>query len=73
MTTLNEQELPNDYPVHWDYLYVADGRLIVSDIQGTVLDLKRDLKKRGLSCEVITSCDREGRRKLYEEAKAKLS
>ena len=70
--TLDERELDNDYPVYWDYLYVADGRLIISDIQGTVLDLKRDLKKRGLSCEVITSCDIEGRRKLYEQAKESL-
>lgn len=72
MTTLNEKELSNDYPVYWDYLYKADGKLIRSDIQGTVLDLKRDLKSLGISCTVITNFDREGTQKLYEEVKEKL-
>lgn len=72
MTTLNEQELSNDYPVYLDYLYKADGRLIKSDIQGTVADLKRDLKSQGISCTVVTNFDREGTQKLYEEIKAKL-
>lgn len=72
MKTLNEQELSNDYPVYWDYLYKADGRLIRSDVQGTVADLKRDLKSLGISCTVITNFDREGTQKLYEEIKAKL-
>lgn len=66
MKTYNEQELPNDYPVHWDYLYVADGKVIRSDIQGTVADLKRDLRSLGISCNVITSCDISGRKKDLE-------
>lgn len=58
----NEKVLEDGYPVYWDYLYVADGKVIRSDVQGTVLDLKRDLKSLGISCSVITSCDIEGRR-----------
>ena len=34
---LNERELPNDDPVYIDYLYVCDGRVVRSDIQGTVM------------------------------------
>jgi len=56
---LNEKILENDYPVYWDYLYVCDGVVIRSDIQGTVLDLKRDRK-----CKEVTNCDIEGRKKL---------
>lgn len=59
---LNEKELSDDYPVFWDYLYVCDGKVIRSDIQGTVRDLKRDLRSyRKLEAKVITSCDIEGR------------
>lgn len=62
---LSETELPNDYPVYWDYLYVCDGKVVKSDIQGTVADLKRDLRShRKLEAKVITTCDIEGRRKL---------
>jgi hypothetical protein len=43
MNDLNEPILADDYPVHYSYLYVADGKLIISDVQGTVRDLKRDL------------------------------
>lgn len=59
---LNEKELSDDYPVYWDYLYVCDGKVIRSDIQGTVRDLKRDLRSYSkLEAKVITSCDIEGR------------
>ena len=62
---LSETELENDYPVYWDYLYVCDGKVVKSDIQGTVADLKRDLRShRKLEAKVITTCDIEGRRKL---------
>jgi len=64
---LNERILENDYPVNWGYLYVADNRIIRSDIQGTIADLKRDLRSQGISCTVITLCDIEGRRKLMTE------
>ncbi len=39
----NERVLEDDYPVNWDYLYIADGKIIVSDIQGTIKDLKSDI------------------------------
>jgi hypothetical protein len=42
----NEPILEDAYPVYWDYLYVADGEVVRSDIQGTVADLKRDLKAK---------------------------
>ena len=37
-----ENVLDDSYPVYGDYLYVADGKVIRSDIFGTVRDLKRD-------------------------------
>ena len=65
---LNEQELPNDYPVYWDYLYVCDGKVIKSDIQGNVAELKRDLRHNfKLEAKIITTCDIEGRRKLLSK------
>jgi hypothetical protein len=62
---LNETELENDYPVYWDYLYVCDGKVVKSDVQGTIADLKRDLRSHyKLEAKVITTFDIEGRRKL---------
>lgn len=62
---LNETELENDYPIYWDYLYVCDGKVVKSDVQGTVADLKRYLCSHyKLEAKVITTCDIEGRRKL---------
>jgi hypothetical protein len=58
----NERELPDDYPVYFDYLYVADGKVVRSDVQGTIRDLRRDLRSIGRSADVITSCDIAGRR-----------
>src|SRR5687768_7521016 len=40
---LNEPILEDDYPVYGDYLYVADGRVVRSDIFGNVRRLKHDL------------------------------
>lgn len=37
---LNEQILPDDYPIYMNYLYVCDDKVIRSDISGAVLDLK---------------------------------
>jgi len=39
------EELDDNYPVYWDYVYVVDENIIRSDIQGTILDLKRDLRQ----------------------------
>jgi hypothetical protein len=49
-----EKVLPNDYPVYWDYFYVADGKVVRSDIKGTVADLKRDLNAIEIrSCDLV--------------------
>jgi hypothetical protein len=65
MSELKERVLPDDYPVHYDYLYVADGKVVRSDIQGTIRHLKRDL-----NAKEITNCDIFGR---AEQAKKKAS
>ena len=46
MSELDEPILPDDYPVHYDYWYLADGKPIRSPLGGglTVFDLKRELK-----------------------------
>jgi hypothetical protein len=56
MTDLSEIVLSNDYPVYAGHVYVADGKPIVSDVFGTVADLKRDTK-----AQEIKSCDLSGR------------
>lgn len=53
---LNERVLEDNYPVYWDYAYVADGKVVKSDIQGTVGDLKRHL-----NAIEIKNCDLSGR------------
>lgn len=55
---LNEPILADNYPVYWNYAYVADGKVIISDIQGTVKDLKREYK-----AQEIRRCDIIGRQK----------
>ena len=64
---LNEKLLPDDFPGYGDYLYVCDGKVVRSDVFGTVATLKRDL--RGfykLEAKEITNCDIEGRLKENE-------
>lgn len=43
----SERILENNFPVYWDYLYIVDGKVFRSDIQGTIMTLKRDLFKLG--------------------------
>lgn len=54
-----ETILADDYPVHWEYLYVCDARVHVSPIGGgrTVADLKREL-----NVKEVRSCDIAARR-----------
>lgn len=63
----SETLLPDDYPIYADYLYVIDddgGKVIRSDIfKGTILHLKRDLRKLGYKAINIYSCDIFKRRK----------
>jgi hypothetical protein len=56
MRELKERVLPDDHPVYWDYLYVADGKVIKSDIQGDVRRLKL-----ALGVSEIKNCDIYGR------------
>lgn len=58
---LNEPILEDDYPVYFDYLYVCDGKVIRSVIQGTVKDLKRDT-----NTQEVRRCDISGRQKLNQ-------
>lgn len=37
----NEEILADDYPVYWGYAYVADGKVVCSNIKGTVGQMKR--------------------------------
>jgi hypothetical protein len=53
---LDERVLEDKYPVYYGYCYVADGRVISSDVSGTVADLRRNLQARE-----IKSCDMNGR------------
>lgn len=65
MDKLDEKELDNNYPVYCGYVYVCDGKVIKSDISGTVLDLKKDLRNYyKLEAKIITSCDIVGRQNL---------
>ncbi|MBI2124459.1 hypothetical protein HYT92_01580 [Candidatus Pacearchaeota archaeon] len=64
-TELNEHTLPDSYIVYPNYLYVCDGKVVRSDIEGTVADLKRDLREHfKLEAKEICSCDATGRMKL---------
>lgn len=54
----SETILENDYPVQWDYIYIVEGKVFRSDVQGNVITLKRDL----LSQNLISSMDVEVRR-----------
>ena len=59
--SFNENELKDDYPVYYDYLYVCDDRVVRSDVRGTVRDLKADLRSyHKLEAKVITNCELRG-------------
>jgi hypothetical protein len=53
---LDEPVLDDGYKVYGDYLYVADGKVIRSDVFGTVRDLKR-----ATGAKEIRRCDMSGR------------
>lgn len=55
---LDEKQLTDDYPVYSFYFYVCDGEVVRSYIEGTVADLKKDLREyEGKKAKIITSCD----------------
>ena len=50
----DEVILADDFPVYYDYVYIADGKVIVSDIEGTVRDLRRDVNVKEIrSCSIF--------------------
>lgn len=65
---LNENLLPDDYPVYGDYLYVCDGKVIRCDLtSGTIADLKRDFRNHyKLEAKEIINCDIAGRQKILK-------
>ncbi len=66
---LNERVLEDGDPIHMDYLYVCDGKVVRSDVKGTVSTLKRDLREHfKLEATIITTCDIEGRKKLKQQS-----
>lgn len=60
--SLDEPILSDDYPVHYGYAYVADGKVISSNIQGTVAGLKKEL-----NAKEIRRCDIFGRQEKEEK------
>lgn len=50
----DENILPDDYLVHWDYTYVADGEPRICPLGGgaTIKDLKREW-----NCDEICRCN----------------
>ena len=65
MGNLNEELLPDNYPVYGDYLYVCDGKVVRSDVFGTVATLKRDLRSHyKLEAKEIRRCDIDGRKAM---------
>jgi hypothetical protein len=60
-----EDVLPDNYPVHYDYIYIVDGKIIRSDLgetdfgNSTVKDLKRLL-----NVKEIRKCDLAARNLL---------
>lgn len=65
--TLNEPVLPDDYPIYGGYLYVADGRVVMSDLHGvTAARLKL-----ALGASELRRCDIIGRQSLATAPKVK--
>jgi hypothetical protein len=55
-----EYILSDDYPVYWGYTYVIDhegGKVVTSNIQGTVKRLKDYLLAKGYKFESVYNCN----------------
>ena len=59
MENLDEPILDDDYPVYAGYLYVVDGKVVVSDWHEITV---RELKLR-LKANEVRKCDIAGRRR----------
>jgi hypothetical protein len=55
-----ETVLEDDHPVHWDYIYIVDGVVMQSPVNGTVLDLRRAVQAKEVR-----------RYKIFHESRAK--
>lgn len=51
-----EVELPDDYPIHYGYLYVLNGDVIRSVLQCTVKEFKERLSTT-IEIRSLTNCD----------------
>jgi hypothetical protein len=60
---IEENVLPDDYPVYGDYLYVADGKVYRSDWHGITV---RQLKIRE-GFKEVRNCDIMGRQNRREK------
>lgn len=58
MADLKERELPDDYPIHPGYLYVADGRVVRSVWVDTIT---AGQVKAEAGITSLTNCDIAGR------------
>jgi hypothetical protein len=68
INSLDEPLLADDYPVFGNYLYVCDGKVISSDVFGTVADLKKDLRTYyKLEAKEIRKYDFNGRQQLLKK------
>lgn len=54
--TLNEPILEDNYPVYIGYYYVVDGKVVISDFNGTAYQLKTSM-----GAAEIRRCDMVGR------------
>lgn len=61
ISKLDEPVLPDDYTVYADYMYVADGNVVLSDYHGITV---REFKFR-LGAKEIRRCDIYGRSDQY--------
>jgi hypothetical protein len=61
VSKLKEPVLADDYPVYADFMYVADGKVVLSDYHGITV---REFKFR-LGAKEIRRCDIYGRSDQY--------
>ena len=66
---LNEDILPDDYPIYGNYLYVADGKVYHSDWHGITV---RQLKVRE-GFKEVRRCDIVGRNDQRNEQAEKMA
>lgn len=63
----NENELPDDYPIYGDYIYVVDGKPYSSDYHGITA---RELRIR-LKAASVCRCNLSARKADLEARRAK--